>query len=100
MVGKNEIINKMASKGYTKKDAEIIMKDFTSVITEFLVGGDSVQFRGFGTFSVREAAPRKTTDYQTKEKIMIPGRMTPKFTPGKLLKEAVRSSDRLKVQEE
>ena len=90
MLKREEIINRMAEKGYTKKSANLIVDDFVRVIAEALAAGEDVQFHGFGTFCVRNVANRETTDLQTKERITIPGHKAPKFVPSKALKRWVR----------
>lgn len=62
----------------------------TNTIIEVLAEGESIQFYGFGTFAVRESAEREGVDFQTKERITIPGHKAPKFIPGKLLKRSVK----------
>lgn len=90
MLKRNDIIERLAQKGYTKKDAGVILDDIFMLITEELVNGESVQIHGFGTFDVKECAERETVDLQTKERIVIPPYKAPKFTAGKLLKRAVK----------
>jgi len=90
MLKKNEMIERLAQKGYTKKNAGIIMDDVMMVIMEALVEGEEVMLHGFGTFSVKEVAPRSMVDLQSKERIVIPGHKAPKFVPGELLKRSVR----------
>ena len=90
MLKRNDIIERVAQKGYTKKDAGVILDDIIKMITEALVDGESVQIHGFGTFDVKECAPRETVDLQTKQRIVIPAYKAPKFTAGKLLKRAVK----------
>lgn len=90
MLKRNDIIERLALRGYTKKDAGIILDDLVRMIMEALVAGESVQIHGFGTFEVKECAPRSTVDLQTKERIVIPAYKAPKFTAGKLLKRAVK----------
>lgn len=90
MLKRNDIIERLALKGYTKKDAGVILDDLVSTITEALVDGESVQIHGFGMFDVKEYKPRETVDLQTKERIIIPSYKAPKFTAGKLLKRAVK----------
>lgn len=90
MLKRNDIIERIALKGYTKKDAEIILDDFVAVITEALVNGENVQIHGFGTFGVKECAEKETVDIKTKERIVVPAYKAPKFTAGKLLKRAVK----------
>lgn len=90
MLNKTDFIARIAGKGYTKKDAECIVNDFLDTLSEVMVEGESVQFYGFGTFGVRHSADKETIDLQTKERIVVPGHKAPKFTPGKLLKRAVK----------
>lgn len=90
MLKRNDIIERLAQRGYTKKDAGIILDDIIKMITEALVDGESVQIHGFGTFDVKEFASRETVDLQTKQRIVIPAYKAPKFTAGKLLKRAVK----------
>lgn len=90
MLQRDDFITRLAQKGYTKHDAGTIMDDFIRTLEEILVEGESVMFRGFGTFDVRERAERESIDPQSKERIVIPSYRTPKFTPGKLLKREVK----------
>lgn len=90
MLKRNDIIERLMLKGYTKNDSGIILDDVFSVITEALVSGEGVQIYGFGAFDVKEYAPRETVDFQSKERIVIPAYKAPKFTAGKLLKRAVK----------
>lgn len=89
-MNKSEFIDRLAQKGYTKKSAGTIVDDVTNTIIEVLAEGESIQFYGFGTFAVRESAEREGVDFQTKERITIPGHKAPKFIPGKLLKRSVK----------
>lgn len=90
MLKRCDIIERLTQRGYTKKDAGIILDDLVMTITEALVGGESVQIHGFGTFEVKECAARETVDLQTKERIVIPAYKAPRFSAGKLLKRAVK----------
>ncbi len=90
MVQREDFITRLAQKGYTKRDAAVIMDDVIHTIEEILVEGDAVMFRGFGTFEVCERAERASRDPHTKEWITIPAYRAPKFTAGKLLKREVK----------
>lgn len=87
---KNEFIDRLAQKGYTKKAAADFVDDMIQTISEALVEGETVQFYGFGTFDVRESAERESVDFQTKKRITIPGHKAPRFIPGMFLKRAVK----------
>lgn len=90
MYNKSEFITHFANKGYTKSAAEVIVRDFLDSLTEAMVVEGGVQFVGFGTFGVRDSVEKRTMDYQSQKVIVVPGHKAPKFTPGKLLKRAVR----------
>lgn len=90
MLKRNDIIERLVLKGYTKKDAGTIIDDISMTITEALVEGESVQIRGFGTFEVREGKSREVIIPHTKEKTIIPAYKAPKFSAGNLLKRAVK----------
>lgn len=90
MIKRHELIDSLAKKGYTKKDAAVVISDVFRVLTELLASGEVIQVHGFGTFHVQQIAPRSTVDYRSQQRIVIPGHKAPKFIPGKLLKRAVR----------
>lgn len=89
-MNKSDFICLLAQKGYTKKDADKIIEDVFMTLTESLMDGEPVMIHGFGTFSIRDSAPREAVDMHTKERITIPGHKAPKFTPGKMLKRAIK----------
>ena len=90
MLNRNEIIERLAQIGYTKKAAGEIIDDVFAVITTALVEGESVRVHGFGTFDIKETAPRDMIHFQTKERITLPPMKTPRFTAGQFLKRAVK----------
>ncbi|MBB5021149.1 HU family DNA-binding protein [Desulfurispira natronophila] len=87
---KKELIGKMAeASGITKVQAEKALNTFIDSVSTTLKSGDKVTLVGFGTFQVTERAGRQGINPRTKEKISIPARKSPKFVPGKALKEMV-----------
>lgn len=90
MVTKDEFIERLSQKGYTKRDAAIVMNDFIRTLEEALVNGEAVMFHGFGTFDVRERAERESSNPQTKDRMVIPSYRAAHFTPGKKLKREIK----------
>lgn len=90
MLNRQDIITRLSKKRYTKKDAEIVLDDVIQVIMEALIEGEGVHLYGFGTFTVKQVAERSTIDLRSKKRIVIPSYKAPKFTPGKLLKRAIK----------
>jgi integration host factor beta subunit len=86
---KSELISAVAEKaGIRKKDAEASINAFIEVVTEALKKGDKVEIRGFGTFLMKERAPRVARNPKTGEKVNVPAKLVPAFKPGKDLKDA------------
>lgn len=88
---KDDFITKFAEKGYTKRDAAVVFDDFIDTITEALVRGDDVAFRGFGTFKVKDRAPRTCINPSDKKIIQIPAFKGVQFTAGASLKRVINA---------
>ena len=89
-MNKGDLINEVAKVVSTKKEAQEAMDCVLSSITKALKKGDTVTLIGFGTFKVTQRKARKGRNPQTGEEIDIKASKSPKFTPGKALKEAVK----------
>jgi len=76
--------------GVTKKQAAEWLDMFTDTITNLLRKGEKINITGFGIFKVSDRKARVGLNPRTGEKIDIPASKKPKFTAGKLLKEAIR----------
>ena len=87
-MNKTELVAAMAEQtNLSKKDAEAALKAFIDVVSEELKKGEKVQLVGFGTFEVSERAAREGRNPQTGETMEIKASKTPKFKPGKALKD-------------
>ena len=74
----------------SKSAAAQAIDSITDSITRDLKTGGRITLTGFGTFSVANRKARAGRNPRTGQEIWIPANKTPKFTPGKALKEAVR----------
>ncbi|AEJ24133.1 HU family DNA-binding protein [Weissella koreensis] len=90
MANKQDLINKVAEAGFSKKDATTAVDATFAAIQEELSTGEKVQLIGFGTFEVRTRAARKGRNPRTNAEIDIPASKIPAFKPGKGLKDAVK----------
>ena len=87
---KAELVAAVADKcGFSKREADTLIKATMDTIAEALANGDSVRLVGFGTFEVREHAARNGINPQTMETIKIPAKRVPAFKAGIVLKKAV-----------
>ena len=73
----------------TVRETERFINCFMEKVGQELEDGGEVRLVGFGTFKTVEKAARKGINPRTKKEIKIPAKKTPKFTPGKKLKERV-----------
>ena len=86
---KSDLVTAIAEKaGIRKKDAEAALNAFIDVVTEALAKEEKVEIRGFGTFLMKERAPRVARNPRTGEKVEVPAKLSPAFKPGKDLKDA------------
>lgn len=89
-MNKSELIDAVAKdSGLTKKDSEAALKAIIENIAKALEKNDDVQLIGFGTFSIGERAARTGRNPKTGETITIKASKSPKFKPGKVLKDRV-----------
>lgn len=90
-MNRNDIIDTIAkTASLTKKDAQAALDAFTDVITAALKKGEKVAITGFGSWETASRAARTARNPQTKQTVQIPACKTPKFRPGKNLKESVK----------
>lgn len=88
---KKDLIAHVAKKAnLTNKASNDAVTAMLNGIRDSLKKGDKVVITGFGTFSVRSRSARPGRNPKTGEKITLPARKAPGFTPGKTLKKAVR----------
>ena len=89
-MNKGELIAKITEAGLSKKDARIAVDAVIATIGDALAKGESVQLSGFGTFSVKERAPREGRNPRTGEVVKIKAAKAPVFKAGKTLKDKVK----------
>lgn len=88
---KTEFIAEVAQKlNVGKTQAEEAVKAFLETVEEKLADGERIQLTGFGTFEVVERAAREGRNPKTGEAMTIPETKSPKFKPGKSLKDLVK----------
>jgi DNA-binding protein HU-beta len=89
---KGEFIDLLARDGRigSKKEAAEAVEAVLDTISSALGRGESVNFTGFGKFSVAERGPRQGVNPRTGERITIAGGRVPRFSAGAGLKSRVK----------
>ena len=89
-MNKSELIQAIADEAeFSPRAAAEFVDAFVSVVTQTLKDGKDVTLVGFGTFHADQSAERQGRNPKTGEPLTIAARKTPKFRPGKALKDAV-----------
>jgi DNA-binding protein HU-beta len=91
MAGKADIVNHVVTsvEGVTRKQATEVFEAIMDATSDFLQGGDRVQFPGFGSFSVSDRPARKGRNPKTGETITIKASKNVRFKAGKELKDSL-----------
>jgi nucleoid DNA-binding protein len=89
-MNKGDLINEVAKGTCSKACAVKGVDGFLRAVKKALKKGERVTLVGFGTFSVAKRSARKGRNPRTGKEIKIAAKKVPKFTAGKLLKDAVK----------
>ncbi|MCB1384832.1 MAG: integration host factor subunit beta [Nitratireductor sp.] len=86
---KSELIQLIADKNphLYQRDVENIVNAIFDEITDALAGGDRVELRGFGAFSVKNRQPRVGRNPKTGARVDVEEKWVPFFKTGKELRE-------------
>ncbi|WP_305042749.1 integration host factor subunit beta [Geoalkalibacter sp.] len=90
---KSELIEQLAveNTALSKKEAELVVNTIFDSISQALIGGDRVEIRGFGSFTIRERDAREARNPKSGDLVKIPPKKTPFFKTGKELRERVNN---------
>jgi DNA-binding protein HU-beta len=91
-MNKAELVEIVAAKANASKAATTtVVAAAIEAISEALAKGESVQFIGFGTFSVQERQARTGRNPQTGKEMKIPAKKVVRFKPGAALSAAANA---------
>jgi len=81
---RSELIAAIAYKNrhITQTDIELVVKAILDKMAQHLSGGDRIEIRGFGSFSVNERPARIGHNPRTGVKVSVPKKRVPHFKPG------------------
>lgn len=88
---KSELIERIAMRQpqLMLRDVELSVKSVIDEMSNALAGGERIEIRGFGSFSLHYRAPRSGRNPKTGESVDLQGKFVPHFKPGKELRERV-----------
>ena len=91
---KSELIERIAARQLqlSAKDVELAVKAIIEQMSKTLAGGDRIEIRGFGSFSLHYREPRLGRNPKTGETVELAGKYVPHFKPGKEMRDRVNES--------
>ena len=90
---KSELIEALALRQVHLKsdDVDLAVKTLLEQMSGALSGGERIEIRGFGSFSLHFRPPRIGRNPKTGDSVALPGKHVPHFKPGKELRDRVNS---------
>ena len=97
---KSELIEIIArkQKHLPAKDVELAVKHLLEIMSDSLSGGNRIEIRGFGSFSLHYRPPRLGRNPKTGEAVALSGKHVPHFKPGKDLRERVNEGRNIPIK--
>ena len=91
---RSELVEKIAEANpdLYQRDVERIVSTVFNEIIEALAGGDRVELRGFGAFSVKKRDARVGRNPRTGEAVQVEEKHVPFFKTGKLLRDRLNGA--------
>ncbi len=91
---RSELIQKISDENphLFQRDVERIVNTVFEEIIEAMAGGDRVELRGFGAFSVKKRDARIGRNPRTGESVQVEEKHVPFFKTGKLLRDRLNGN--------
>ena len=88
-----ELVGALAQRtGMTNVDAAVVAGQLFQIISDALTKGDKVRIDDFGTFEVKNRAPRTGRNPKAGVPVKIPACRAPSFKAHKTLKDSINRS--------
>ncbi len=88
---KSDLIDVLAAEQnhLAYKDVELAVRYILENMGNALAGGERIEIRGFGSFSLHYRPPRVGRNPKSGEAVSLAGKYVPHFKPGKELRDRV-----------
>ncbi len=90
---RSQLILRLAAKNphLVHREVELLVNAIFETIVAGLARGERVEIRGFGSFTVKEYAPRVGRNPRTGEAVQVPAMRRPSFKSGKELRRRINA---------
>lgn len=87
-----EFINALSERNnISLKESQRLVDALTEVMAESLAEGDNISIQGFGNFEVKKKLERIIVNPSTKQRQLIPPKLTVAFKPSNILKDKINN---------
>lgn len=95
---KKEFVKRLARRiGESERTCKWMTEEVIEELSLVMEDGDSVKFRGFGTFGVKRRNARRGYNMATGEELQVPAYVVPMFRAGDDLKSRVAEHNPVEV---
>ncbi len=97
---KSDLIEKLSEQQslLNYRDVELAVKLMLGQMSNSLAGGERIEIRGFGSFTLHHRPPRVGRNPKSGESVELGEKYVPHFKPGKELRERVNAAAGLSTQ--
>ncbi len=91
---RSQLIERLAAQNphLFHHEVERLVNVIFKTIAAALARGDRIELRGFGSFTVKERAPRVGRNPRTGEAVQVPAKLHPYFKSGKELRRRINAT--------
>ncbi len=91
---RSQLIQRLAAQNpdLTHGEVELLVNAIFETIAAGLARGDRIELRGFGSFTVKDYAPRIGRNPRTGEAVQVPAKRHPNFKSGKELRRRINAT--------
>jgi integration host factor subunit beta len=92
-ITKQDLIHEIArSTGYIQADIKAVVEETLRSVTEYLNAGNTIEVRGFGTFTTKARKPRPARNPRTGDIVLLEQRIAPLFKFSAELKKQINDA--------
>lgn len=88
-----EFISELAKRlEWTQTQTSAVMEGAISVLNTRLADSDIINIQGFGSFETKERQERVSVNPISKQRFLVPPKITPAFRPGQVVKDKLKKN--------
>lgn len=91
MTHKEFVVELSARLGWTNSRTSLVLESAVDLMAENLADSNTINIQGFGIFEPRLRQERVSVNPVSKQRFLVPPKITPAFRPGQTLKDKLKN---------